>query len=64
MIGLQVKSVLLPTKNIQYQDLPVSPQNARPQTLQNNTVVQTLILLFEILIRPETLVAALFFIFV
>ena len=35
--------VVLPA-NIQYSYLPVSPQNARPNTLQNNTFLQTLIL--------------------
>lgn len=49
---LKVNSVILPS-DITYQGLPVSPENARPQTLANNPIVQTLILMFEILIHPE-----------
>jgi predicted Zn-dependent protease len=59
---LQSNSVILPSN--QYEYLPVSPQNARPQTLANNPVVQTLILMFEILIHPEILAIVLLFIIV
>jgi predicted Zn-dependent protease len=47
-----VNHVILPT-SITYQFLPVSEKNARPQTLANNSVVQFLVLMFEILIHPE-----------
>jgi hypothetical protein len=59
---LQSNSVILPSN--QYEYLPVSPQNARPLTLANNPVVQTLILMFEILIHPEILAIVLLFIIV
>lgn len=49
---LKQNHVILPTY-ITFQYLPVSPQNARPQTLANNQVVQVLIYMFEILIHPE-----------
>jgi hypothetical protein len=48
---LQGVPVVLPT-NIQYSYLPVSPQNTRPNTLQNNTILQNLILDFEFLLHP------------
>jgi hypothetical protein len=51
---LTENSVILPSA-ITYQALPVSPQNASPQTLANNSVVQFLILIFEILIHPDIL---------
>jgi predicted Zn-dependent protease len=44
--------VVLPT-SVTYQFLPVSQKNARPQTLANNSVVQFLILMFEIFIHIE-----------
>jgi predicted Zn-dependent protease len=44
--------VILPA-GITYQFLPVSQRNARPQTISNNSVVQFLILIFEILIHQE-----------
>jgi predicted Zn-dependent protease len=47
-----INQVILPA-GITYQFLPVSQKNARPQTLANNSVVQFLILMFEILIHPE-----------
>ena len=47
-----VNHVILPA-NITYQFLPVSQQNARPPTLANNSVVQFLVLMIEILIHPE-----------
>jgi predicted Zn-dependent protease len=47
-----VNHVILPT-GIPYQFLPVSQKNARPPTLANNSVVQFLVLMFEILIHPE-----------
>jgi hypothetical protein len=49
-------SVVLPS-DIAYKGLPVSPENAVPQTLANNPIVQTLVLMFEILIHPEILAA-------
>ena len=49
---LKENFVILPT-TIAYQDLPVSPENARPETLADNSVVQTLIFMFELLIHPE-----------
>ncbi len=60
---LQGNPVVLPP-NIQYANLPVSTQNARPQTLQNNPVIQNLVLAFEILIHPEIFAVVLFFILV
>jgi len=59
---LQSDPVILPSN--QYEYLPVSPQNARPQTLANNPIVQTLILMVEILIHPEILAIVLLFIIV
>jgi len=59
---LQSDPVVLPSN--QYEYLPVSPQNARPQTLANNPIVQTLILMVEILIHPEILAIVLLFIIV
>lgn len=58
---LKGEPVVLPS-NIQYEGLQVSSQNARPQTLANNPVVQTLILMVEILIHPEILAIVLVFI--
>jgi hypothetical protein len=58
---LKVNSVILPP-NIVYRGLPVSPENASPQTLADNSVVQFLILMFEILIHPEVLALAILFI--
>jgi len=49
---LKENSVILP-QGITYKGLPVSPENALPQTLANNPVVQTLTLMVEILIHPE-----------
>jgi hypothetical protein len=51
---LTENSVILPP-TITYQALPVSPQNAAPQTLANNSVVQFFILIFEILLHPDIL---------
>jgi hypothetical protein len=51
---LTENSVILPP-TIPYQSLAVSPQNAAPQTLANNSVVQFFILIFEILIHPDIL---------
>lgn len=50
---LQGNSVFLPSS--QFQFLPVSGQNAGPQTLENNPVIQTLVLAGEILIHPDFL---------
>ncbi len=49
---LTENSVTLPPY-ITYQGLPVSPQNAPPQTLANNPVVQFFVLAFELLLHPE-----------
>ena len=51
---LKENSVVLPS-DITFEGLPVSPENAVPQTLANNSIIQTLILMFEILIHPEIL---------
>lgn len=51
---LKENPVILPAE-IVYRDLPVSPQNARPQTLANSFIVQILIFMFEVLIHPEIL---------
>jgi len=51
---LQAGPVTLPP-DISYENLPVSPRYSIPQTLANNPVVQTLNLLFELLIHPEIL---------
>lgn len=48
---LQDTPVALPS-NIQYSYLPVSPQNARPNTLQNNLILQNVILGFELVLHP------------
>jgi hypothetical protein len=56
----QIGSVVLPP-NIQYSYLPVSAQNARPQTVANNVVVQYLVFLFEVLIHPEILAGVIVF---
>ena len=53
--------VILPS-NITYQFLPVSPQNAVPQTLANNPFVETLVEAFEILIHPEILLFVILFV--
>jgi hypothetical protein len=60
---LKENSVILPSE-IAYQYLPVSPQNARPQTLIDNPVVHFFILMFEVLIHPEILAIVLVFIMV
>ncbi len=49
---LNENSVILPS-TIDYRGLPVSSENASPQTLANNSVVQFLVLIIEILIHPE-----------
>ncbi len=58
---LQNTPVTLP-QNIPYKNLPVSPQNAIPQTLANNPIVETLVLMFEILIHPEIFAIVIVFI--
>jgi hypothetical protein len=60
---LVTSSAVLP-QNIPYQDLPVSQQNVRPQTVTENPVVQVLVLMFEILIHPEIFSIVLVFIIV
>ena len=55
-----VNKVVLPT-GVTYQFLPVSQKNARPQTLANNSVVQFLVLMFEILIHREIYVFVILF---
>ena len=58
---LNDNSVILPSGTA-YKGLPVSTQNALPQTIANNSVVQTLILMFEILIHPEIFAIVVLFI--
>jgi len=58
---LQNTPVTLP-QNIPYKNLPVSPQNAIPQTLANNPIVETLVLMFDILIHPEIFAIVILFI--
>jgi hypothetical protein len=52
---LKENSVSLPSNNLTYKYLLVSPQNAAPQTLANNPVIEQLIIIAEILIHPEIL---------
>jgi hypothetical protein len=47
-----VNQVILPV-GITYQFLPVSQENARPQTFSNSSAVQFLVLMFELLIHQE-----------
>ncbi len=49
---LQTSLVSSPT-DIQYLELPVSPQNTSPQTLTNNPIIETLTLIIGILMHPE-----------
>jgi hypothetical protein len=49
---IKQNNVILPS-TIPFQYLRVSQENARPQTLENNSVVQILILMFQLLIHPE-----------
>jgi hypothetical protein len=49
---LKENSVTLPSQ-ISYLNIPVSPQNAPPQTLADNPVVQFFVLMFGILSHPE-----------
>jgi hypothetical protein len=58
---LKEDSVILPS-NITYQGLPVSPANAPPQTLADNPVVQTLVLMFGILIHPDVFALTVLFV--
>jgi hypothetical protein len=58
-----VGQVILPV-DITYHFLPVSQENDRPQTFANNSVVQFLVLMFEILIHPEIYPLVLLFIVV
>ena len=51
--------LLLPQS--QYQALPVSSQYARPQTLQNNFIIQNIVLVGEILTHPDVIVWVIFF---
>jgi len=44
--------VILPS-SITFKYLPVSSQNARPQTLENNPLVQFFVFMFEVFIHPE-----------
>jgi hypothetical protein len=60
---LTTSSVTLPS-NITYHRLPVSPENASPQTIADNPVVQIIVLMFEILIHPEIFAIVLAFVVV
>ena len=55
---LKENTIVLPSE-IKYQSLPVSPQNASPETLLDNPIVQTLIFMFGVLIHPEILAVVL-----
>ncbi len=46
------KSVVLPS-NIAFEYLPVSSENARPQTLSNNPIIQIWILFLQLMLHPE-----------
>jgi hypothetical protein len=58
---LQNGPLTLPS-NIQYTNLPVSPQNASPQTIADNPVIETLVLMVQILIHPEIFAVVIVFI--
>jgi hypothetical protein len=58
---LQSKPTTLPT-NIPYASLPVSSQNASPLTLGDNPVIETLVLMYQILIHPEILTIVVIFV--
>ncbi len=58
---LTAHSVTLPSY-ITYQGIPVSPQNAPPQTLENNSVVRFFGLVFQLLLHPEIALAVIAFI--
>jgi hypothetical protein len=58
---LQNEPINLPP-NIQYANLPVSPQNASPQTLDDNPIIETLTLMVEILVHPEIAIIVITFI--
>jgi hypothetical protein len=60
---LNENSVILPS-TIEYRGLPVSSENASPQTLTNNSAVKFLVLVIEILIHPEILGIILVIVFV
>ncbi|MCW4029688.1 MAG: matrixin family metalloprotease [Candidatus Bathyarchaeota archaeon] len=52
---LNQSSVLSPAE-VTYTQIPVSPDNAAPQTLATNPIVMQLLLLAAILLRPEILI--------
>lgn len=54
---LTQNSVALPT-SIAYDTIPVSSQNARPQDLNDNPIVQFFVLIFGLLMHPWILAAA------
>ena len=62
-VNNMVNQVILPG-GLTYHFLPVSQKNVRPQTIANNSVVQFLVLMFEILIHPEIYPFVLLFIVV
>jgi hypothetical protein len=49
---LTESTVALPS-DVGYEGLPVSPENAPPQTLTNNPVVKFFVSVFELLLHPE-----------
>jgi predicted Zn-dependent protease len=53
---LSASTIVLPS-SIPYKNLPVSSQNAVPQSLVDNPVIQALVLLFNLLIHPDILIA-------
>ncbi len=60
---LKADFVVLPS-DIQYSYLPVSSQNARPNTLQDNTLYQNLILDVEIILHPDIFLPILTFVII
>lgn len=60
---LNVNSVTLPLDTVDYRFLPVTSENATPQTLADNPTVQFLIIVFETLIHPEIAAVILVIIF-
>jgi len=57
---LQNTLVTLPA-DIPYKSLPVTPQNAAPQTIANNPIIETLVLTGQILIHPDFLAIVIVF---
>ncbi len=60
---LQRTVINLPS-DIPYQYMAVSPENVRPQSFEENPVVQVFILMWELLLHPEILIIVVIFILV